>query len=97
MAAFHALVKDGHGLVGRTDLDLLEKGLVVVAIGADSHCPINVLPCCSTSQNIVDHFSGWKGLFCDHVGNGAAVRTGRTKEVPIGGTFGSLFRVSNLK
>jgi hypothetical protein len=96
MAAFYAFIEDGHGFVGGSNLYLHEISLVVVAFRTGSHGSIDVLPSGSTSQDIVHHFTGRKGLFGHHGMNRTGIGTCRAKEVSSRCLIGSLFRVSNL-
>jgi hypothetical protein len=85
MAAPDTFVKDRHGLVCRSNLNLHKVGLVVVAHGTAGLGPIHVFPCGRPTQNVID------GLAFQHgprghspFGNGTAVRAGGAKEMSRG-------------
>ena len=70
VTTFDALVENGHRLVCRSDLNLLEKGFIVVAIGTCGHRPIHIFPGLGTTQYIIDHFTSGKSFFGDHCVDG---------------------------
>lgn len=49
-----ALVKCGHGLVGRSNLDLHKVRLRVIAGWTNRVCGIDVLPGCSSAHNVIN-------------------------------------------
>jgi hypothetical protein len=62
VTALDALVKDGHGFVGRPDLHLHKVRLLVIASRTGRLGPIHVLPRRRAAQYVVDLFA-YPGLF----------------------------------
>ena len=57
MTALAALVKDTHGFIGAANLHLHKVGLIVIALTANGHGPIDIFPSGRPTQNVVDLFA----------------------------------------
>lgn len=82
LVAFYALVKNGHWLIGRSDLNLHEICFVMITGRASSHRPINIFPSFRSSENVINHFASGERLFCYHGDDRIRVRACRAEKIP---------------
>ena len=83
VAAFSALKERSHRFVGRPDLNLFKESAIVLAVvivHALRSCLVDVFPCVSATQDVVDFLTVKLHLILDLLFNDEHVRAGLAEE-----------------